>query len=167
MRRCITWVPVISLVLANSVTIILAVIDRWDLGTLLYIYWFQSVSIGVSHRAADPYPSRTGSDSTGPHRLAWTRRQSCGSPNPISTRESAGGRVLLPALRRLPRGVPVLHRRSSLHLRDVFLRVPGCSCCLRVFFVNHLISSLMFRQTRQVGFSELFSVRTRGSNPVT
>ena len=166
MRRCITWVPVISLVLANSVTFILAVIDRWDPGTLPP-FTDSSAFQSFFHRASDPYPSRTGSDSTGPHRLAWTRRQSCGSPNPISTRESAGGRVLLPALRRLPRGVPVLHRRSSLHLRDVFLRVPGCSCCLRVFFVNHLISSLMFRQTRQVGFSELFSVRTRGSNPVT
>lgn len=36
----------ISLLTSNLVVMILAVLQNWDLGTLLWIYWFQSVIIG-------------------------------------------------------------------------------------------------------------------------
>jgi hypothetical protein len=39
-------VPVISLVLANSVTIILAIFQNWDLATVMFIYLVQSIIIG-------------------------------------------------------------------------------------------------------------------------
>ncbi len=39
--------PLLSLVAANVVTIVLALVEQWDLGAVLFIYWFQSVTIGV------------------------------------------------------------------------------------------------------------------------
>jgi hypothetical protein len=39
--------PLLSLVAANVVTIALALFEQWDLGAVLFIYWFQSVTIGV------------------------------------------------------------------------------------------------------------------------
>jgi hypothetical protein len=39
--------PILSLLGANLVTIILAVIGNWDAATVLFIYWAQSVIIGI------------------------------------------------------------------------------------------------------------------------
>lgn len=39
--------PLISLLTANLVTIALAVLENWDLATVFFIYWVQSVIIGV------------------------------------------------------------------------------------------------------------------------
>jgi hypothetical protein len=39
--------PVLSLILANAVTIVLAILGNWDLTTVLFIYWSQSVIIGI------------------------------------------------------------------------------------------------------------------------
>lgn len=38
--------PLLSLLVANGVTIVLALLQDWDLGTVLAVYWFQSVAIG-------------------------------------------------------------------------------------------------------------------------
>jgi hypothetical protein len=38
--------PVISLIFANLVTIVLAILGNWDLATVMFIYWAQSVTIG-------------------------------------------------------------------------------------------------------------------------
>jgi len=40
-------IPVISLIFANVVTIVLAVIGGWDLATVLFVYWAQSIIIGI------------------------------------------------------------------------------------------------------------------------
>ncbi len=39
--------PVISLVFANIVTILLAIIEQWDLATVMFIYLAQSIIIGI------------------------------------------------------------------------------------------------------------------------
>jgi hypothetical protein len=39
--------PVISLIFANVVTIVLAILGNWDLSTVLFIYWSQSIIIGI------------------------------------------------------------------------------------------------------------------------
>jgi hypothetical protein len=39
--------PVIALLTANIITIILAIIQNWDLATVLFSYWAQSIIIGV------------------------------------------------------------------------------------------------------------------------
>jgi hypothetical protein len=40
-------VPFISLIVANVVTILLAILGNWDLATVMFIYWAQSIIIGV------------------------------------------------------------------------------------------------------------------------
>jgi hypothetical protein len=39
--------PVLSLIAANVVTIALAILGNWDLATVMFIYWAQSIIIGV------------------------------------------------------------------------------------------------------------------------
>jgi hypothetical protein len=39
--------PLISLIFANLVTIVLAILGNWDLATVLFIYWAQSIIIGI------------------------------------------------------------------------------------------------------------------------
>ncbi|MFA4877180.1 MAG: DUF6498-containing protein [Methanoregula sp.] len=39
--------PLISLIIANLVTIVLAVAGNWDLATVMFIYWVQSIIIGL------------------------------------------------------------------------------------------------------------------------
>jgi hypothetical protein len=39
--------PLISLLSANLVTIVLAIAGNWDAGSVIFIYWVQSVIIGI------------------------------------------------------------------------------------------------------------------------
>jgi hypothetical protein len=39
--------PVVSLVFANILTIVLAILGNWDLATVMFIYWAQSIIIGI------------------------------------------------------------------------------------------------------------------------
>ena len=39
--------PVIGLLIANIITIILAILQDWDLATVLFSYWVQSIIIGI------------------------------------------------------------------------------------------------------------------------
>lgn len=39
--------PLLALLVANGVTIVLAVLQHWELGTVLLVYWCQSVTIGL------------------------------------------------------------------------------------------------------------------------
>jgi len=39
--------PLISLIFANLVTIVLAILGNWDLATVMFIYWAQSIIIGI------------------------------------------------------------------------------------------------------------------------
>jgi hypothetical protein len=39
--------PVISLIFANLATIVLAILGNWDLATVMFIYWAQSIIIGI------------------------------------------------------------------------------------------------------------------------
>jgi hypothetical protein len=77
--------PVISLIFANLVTIILAILGNWDLATMMFIYWAQSIIIGIftviSLLGADtaalgadlqkPIDERGGSEKISP-RFVWT-----------------------------------------------------------------------------------------------
>jgi hypothetical protein len=38
--------PVLSLIFANIITIIIAILGNWDLATVMFIYWAQSIIIG-------------------------------------------------------------------------------------------------------------------------
>ncbi|MDO9326270.1 MAG: DUF6498-containing protein [Methanoregula sp.] len=40
-------IPLVSLIAANVITIVLAVIQNWDIATVMFIYWVQSLIIGL------------------------------------------------------------------------------------------------------------------------
>ncbi len=40
-------VPVISLLFANIITIVLAIVGNWDVAAVMFVYWAQSVIIGL------------------------------------------------------------------------------------------------------------------------
>lgn len=40
-------IPLVSLIAANIVTIILAILQNWDVATVMFIYWVQSIIIGL------------------------------------------------------------------------------------------------------------------------
>ena len=39
--------PVLSLIIANVITIVFAILGNWDLATVMFIYWAQSIIIGI------------------------------------------------------------------------------------------------------------------------
>ena len=39
--------PILALLVANLITIVLAILENWDLATVLFIYWAQSIIIGI------------------------------------------------------------------------------------------------------------------------
>jgi hypothetical protein len=39
--------PIVALLVANIITIILAIVQNWDLATVLFSYWVQSIIIGI------------------------------------------------------------------------------------------------------------------------
>ncbi|MDD1677048.1 MAG: DUF6498-containing protein [Methanomicrobiales archaeon] len=156
-HRCITWITVVSLVLANGITIILAVVNHWDLGTLLYIYWFQSVSIGIS--TVLQILALRERDLPASDRTAWLGRGGDPKDPPIAFTK---GKFLVAGFFSLHYGVfHAVYLIFLVALPFIFGTPPSWSrdilIACTVFFVNHLISSIMYRQTQQVGFSELFS----------
>ncbi len=38
---------ILSLLISNLIAIVFAVIEGWEIGTVMWIYWFQSVTIGI------------------------------------------------------------------------------------------------------------------------
>jgi len=48
-RLKISKISTVILLIANIVPIVFAVINRWDIGDVIWIYWAQSVIIGVFH----------------------------------------------------------------------------------------------------------------------
>ncbi len=40
-------IPLVSLIAANIITIVLAIIQNWDVATVMFIYWVQSIIIGL------------------------------------------------------------------------------------------------------------------------
>lgn len=59
-------IPLFSLIAANVITIVLAIIQNWDVATVMFIYWAQSIIIGiftiVSLLTAVASPVNTGRD---------------------------------------------------------------------------------------------------------
>lgn len=132
--------PLLSLVLANGVTIILALLQDWAPGTVLAIYWFQSVTIGL---------------------FTFTRL--------LGIREfpGAGGRTgRLPGL--FLAGFFAVHYGLFHLVYLVFLAgfvltgtygiadLPGIALGCVVFLLNHLVSFLWYRPREEATASAIF-----------
>ena len=58
--------PLIALLCANCITIFIAVAGNWDVATVLFIYWAQSIIIGLF-----TVISILGADTKGPDHRHW------------------------------------------------------------------------------------------------
>ena len=136
--------PVISLIVANLVTIVLAILGNWDLATVLFIYWSQSIIIGIftvisilgadsTALAADldkPIQERGGTERFSPQ-LVWLYK--CG----------------LAGFFTLHYGLFHVAYFSFIVESDLFGPVnfadPGIWLSCGLFFANHLYSHIRYR----------------------
>lgn len=132
--------PLIALLLANGITLVLATVQQWELGTVLLVYWCQSVTIGL-----------------------FTFIRILGAQSPSGEEGGAA-----PMRRLFLAGFFAFHYGLfhfvyiSFILAFAFFGVYGLSDLLGVlfgagiFFVNHLVSFLWFRARETRSPDELF-----------
>lgn len=136
--------PVVSLIVTNLVTIVLAVLGNWDLATVMFIYWTQSIVIGIfsviSILGADtaalqgdlqrPIDERGGTEKVS-HRFAWFYQ------------------CLMAGFFTLHYGLFHLGYLFIITDAELFGAVnfsdPGIWLASGLFFANHLYSYLTFR----------------------
>jgi hypothetical protein len=142
--------PVLSLIFANLVTVALAILGNWDLATVMFIYWAQSIIIGlfsvISILGADtaslgadlqkPIDERGGSDKITP-RFVWTYK--C---------IMAGFFTLHYGL--FHWGYYTFIVESGL-FGTVNFADPGIWLSCGLFFTNHLYSHITYRNERLKG----------------
>jgi len=142
--------PVIALLGANGITIVLAVAGTWDAATVLFIYWAQSVIIGIF-----TVISLMSADTT-----------AISSDMGISLEAKAGLGYLITCVARYSKyfiaGFFALHYGlfhwgyfefivDSGLFGVVDFSSPGVWASCGLFFVNHLFSSLYYRHDERKG----------------
>ena len=150
--------PLISLLFANLVTIVFAVLNHWDAATVMFIYWAQSVIIGffavltlLSLKITDV--EMTGKTSSGKK----------DPPRKLSRREILFGKAIIAGFFTLHYGF--FHWAYYSFIVDSGLFGPvetgstGILLTCGLFFVNHLYSYFYHRKNQWQGFdavSDLF-----------
>jgi hypothetical protein len=135
--------PVISLVAANLITIILAVLGNWDLATVMFIYWAQSIIIGfftvMTILLVNVPPPATGQE---PH------EQRPGGPRTVYIRNPWAARCILVGIFALPYGVFHWAYYSFIVDSGLFGTVPfsdtGLWISCGMFFANHFYSYIAY-----------------------
>ena len=142
--------PVIALLCANSITIVLAVAGNWDAATVLFIYWAQSVIIGIFTVIA----------------LMRADTAAISSDRGMSLEAKAGLGIFITWIARYSKyliaGFFALHYGlfhwgyfefivDSGLFGVVDFSNPGVWTSCGLFFVNHLFSSLYYRRDERKG----------------
>ena len=130
--------PLLSLLLANGVTIVLALLQDWNLSTVLAVYWFQSVAIGFFALVRLlAVPAGDG---------GWSRLPS----------------FFLAAFFAVHYGL--FHLVYLVFLTGFFLAgsigeadLPGIALGCAVFLVNHLVSFLWYRPREETAPAAIFT----------
>jgi hypothetical protein len=136
-------VPVVSLVVANAVTIALAILGNWDLATVMFIYWAQSIVIGfftvLSLLGADTAALRADLEKP-------IREQGCSG---VSTRFAVSYKLLLAGFFCLHYGLFHWGYYAFIVESGIFGTVdfsdPGIWLSCGLFFANHLYSHIAYR----------------------
>jgi hypothetical protein len=130
--------PLLSLLLANAITIALALLQDWPLGTVLAVYWFQSVTIGL-----------------------FTIVRLLGVPDSGEGRQRYKG-IALAGFFALHYGlfhlvylvfIAAFALTGTYGIPDPLGIALGCA----VFFVNHLVSFLWYRPREEASPEAIFS----------
>ena len=140
--------PLLTLVAANLITIVLAVAANWDLATVLFIYWAQSVIIGiftvVSLLSADTESLAA--------TLGKAQAEAGGSPV-VGTGYVRFYKVVLAGFFALHYGLFHYAYYGVIIGGDLFgpvdLSAPGIGISCALFFANHLYSYLYHRGTEK------------------
>ncbi len=144
--------PVISLIFANVVTIVLAILGNWDLATVLFIYWSQSIILGlftvISIQGADtdalsadlnkPILEQSGTERFSP-RLVWFYR--CGLAGFFTLHYGIFHWVYFGFI--VDFGI----------FGEVNFADPGIWLSCGLFFANHLYSHIRYRHESLTGAS--------------
>ena len=142
--------PLISLLSANLVTIVLAIAGNWDAGSVIFIYWVQSVIIGIftvaSIIGADTLAIRADMDAR--HR----ERNEDVVLDPRRVRKHQG---ILAGIFFIHYGVFHLAYYDFIINSGMFGLVPvtepGIWLSCGIFFFNHLYSFLYYRKRERRG----------------
>lgn len=136
--------PVISLLSANLITIVLAIAGNWDAATVIFIYWAQSIIIGI-FTVVTILCADAGSISAAMNRSRAERGES-GTVTPGRIRTQA---LILGAFFTIHYGIFHVGYYSFIVESGLFgvvnLSSPGIWYSCGLFFVNHLFSYLYYR----------------------
>jgi len=140
--------PVVSLLVANIVTIVLAVAGNWDAATVMFIYWAQSVIIGIF-----AVVSLLGADTAAlASEMEKSLRESGGSGN-VSVRFTLFYKCLLAGFFALHYGLFHWGYYSLIVESGLFGTVnfssPDVWASCGLFFANHLYSHLYYQNDKR------------------
>jgi Family of unknown function (DUF6498) len=143
--------PRVSLIVANAVTIFLAMVQGWNLATTLLIYWFQSVTIGFFTLIQILMFREPGNGAELPG----------GRSSPISPLRNVGMAGFFAMHYGIFHLVYLSFILSFWFLLGFDLQaLPDLLLACVIFFVNHLYSFLFYRgqeETENVTLREIFS----------
>ena len=136
--------PVISLIFANLVTIVLAIIGNWDAATVMFIYWAQSVIIGIFSVV-----SILGADTESLRENLQKPIDERGGTDKVTSRFAWFYQCLLAGFFTVHYGLFHWGYFSFIVESGIFGTVnfadPGIWLSCGLFFVNHLYSHLTYR----------------------
>ena len=136
--------PVVSLIFANAVTIVLAILGNWDLATVMFIYWAQSIIIGIFSVI-----SLLGADTTALQGDLQKPIDERGGTEKISPRGAWFYKCMLAGFFTLHYGLFHLGYYFFIVDSGLFGSVnfadPGIWLSCGLFFANHLYSHITYR----------------------
>lgn len=142
--------PVVSLIFANFVTIVLAIVGNWDPATVLFIYWSQSIIIGIF-----TVVSLLGSDTATLAAELGKPLQERGGPGIVSTPAVWFYKCLLAGFFTLHYGLFHWGYYTFIVESGIFGIVhfldPTIWISCALFFANHLYSYLTYRLPESKG----------------
>jgi len=146
--------PVLSLIVANIVTIALAILGNWDVATVMFIYWAQSVIIGVftvvTILLAEVPPEKPRKE---PHEPAP------GKPRTIHIRNPWAARGILAGFFAVHYGFFHWGYYTFIVESGIFGAVnfadPGLWLSCGLFFANHLYSFVVYRRRGMTGAQDI------------
>jgi Family of unknown function (DUF6498) len=142
--------PVWSLLSANLITIVLAIIGNWDAATTIFIFWAQSVIIGIFTIA-----SIIGADTLAIKADMDARHRERGEDIVLDPRRVKKHQYILAAMFFVHYGIFHLAYYDFIInngiLGPVDLAGPGIWFSCGIFFANHLYSFLFYRTRERRG----------------
>jgi hypothetical protein len=142
--------PVVALLSANLLTIVLAIIGNWDAATTLFIFWAQSIIIGIFTIA-----SIIGADTLAIKADMDARHRERGEDIVLDPRRVRKHQYILAVMFFVHYGIFHIAYYDFIINSGMFgpvdLAGPGIRVSCAIFFANHLYSFLYYRTRERRG----------------